>query len=453
LFLLPFLEKEKTMSSATLPSAYANTPPNVSVETNAREAAAYASTHNIYDNYAWFRDQVQNKGAWDYKQQGSQYEGLGNFNYGATGTAMGIPEQVLLRMAGYAQTKAGTSADDWGTPYGSPPYGDDPLDQQAIMDGIKWANDNGLTPSSLGRIDDYIYRTPHDYPYWENLMDKIFDRLGGTLKEINDYLNDLYLRARAWILPRDPLALDLDGDGLETVGIDGYNTVLFDHDGDGIRTGTGWVKSDDGLLVLDRNGNGQIDGGSELFGSDTVKADGQKAVSGLDALVDLDSNGDGVFDQNDAQFANVRIWQDKDQDGMTDDGELTTLAERGIVSIDLNGQTQNKNLGNGNTQTAVTTFTREDGTTGEAANLNLAENAFYREFTQATTRSDAADIALCCLPPGATTKDIDALYSDARLTTSAAGAVRLLGACRVHADEAANDGDFADGHVVRRGVA
>ncbi|MDR1349171.1 MAG: hypothetical protein LBJ59_00030, partial [Zoogloeaceae bacterium] len=88
--------------------------------------------------------------------------------------------------------------------------------------------------------------------------------------------------------------------GAALAGINGYDTVLFDHDGDGIKTGTGWVKGDDGFLVLDRNGNGQIDDGSELFGVDTIKSNGQKATSGLDALADLDSNGDGVFDQNDA---------------------------------------------------------------------------------------------------------------------------------------------------------
>ncbi|MDR1349829.1 MAG: hypothetical protein LBJ59_03425, partial [Zoogloeaceae bacterium] len=194
------------------------------------------------------------------------------------------------------------------------------------------------------------------------------------LPKILPILNGFYLNARAWILPVDPLVLDLDGDGIETVGINGYDTVLFDHDGDGIKTGTGWVKGDDGFLVLDRNGNGQIDSGAELFGVDTVKSNGQKATSGLDALADLDSNGDGVFDQNDAQFANVRIWQDKDQDGIADADELTTLAEQGIVSIDLNGATANKNLGNGNSQTQTAAFTREDGSTGEAGSIELAEN-------------------------------------------------------------------------------
>lgn len=66
--------------------------------------------------------------------------------------------------------------------------------------------------------------------------------------ELNLSVNDLYNAAINWRPPCDPLALDLDGDGIETRGADG--TVLFDFNGDGIKTGTGWVKPDDGFLVL-----------------------------------------------------------------------------------------------------------------------------------------------------------------------------------------------------------
>ena len=64
----------------------------------------------------------------------------------------------------------------------------------------------------------------------------------------------------------DPLALDLDGDGVETIAPNGYSGALFDHNNDGIKTATGWIKGDDGLLVRDLNGNGAIDNGAELFG-------------------------------------------------------------------------------------------------------------------------------------------------------------------------------------------
>ena len=63
---------------------------------------------------------------------------------------------------------------------------------------------------------------------------------------------------------------DLDGDGVELAPADG--SVLFDHDADGVRTGTQWVRPDDGLLVRDRDGNGTIDSGRELFGDQQALA-------------------------------------------------------------------------------------------------------------------------------------------------------------------------------------
>ena len=100
------------------------------------------------------------------------------------------------------------------------------------------------------------------------------------------FIKDFFDEAKNFLPRRDPLVLDLDGDGIETVSATG--AVLFDHDGDGVRSGTGWISSDDGILVLDRNGNGLIDSGRELFGADTVLSDGSTATSGFAALADLD---------------------------------------------------------------------------------------------------------------------------------------------------------------------
>ncbi len=141
-------------------------------------------------------------------------------------------------------------------------------------------------------------------PFWQAFLRSF----GGDLEDIAAAANDKFLAAINLIRRIDPLVLDLDGDGIETLGTDAG--VLFDFDGDGVKTGTGWIKGDDGFLVLDRNGNGQIDSGAELFGVDTVKRDGTKARNGFDALADLDSNGDGVFDANDEMFSHVRVWQE-----------------------------------------------------------------------------------------------------------------------------------------------
>ena len=115
--------------------------------------------------------------------------------------------------------------------------------------------------------------------------DNVFAATDGIADIVN---TTSFNSARAFVLQRDPLILDLDGDGLELVAANG--NTLFDHNADGIKTGTGWAGADDGLLVRDLNGNGVIDTGRELFGVDTVKSNGQLATQGFDALADLDSN-------------------------------------------------------------------------------------------------------------------------------------------------------------------
>ena len=85
-----------------------------------------------------FYQSVRNKGRWDYKQQGEQYRDFGNFNYGATGYAAGFGP-ILLPLAGWAQSTAGTSKPEWGTWYGKAPYGDDPQDQAMIRKGMRYA--------------------------------------------------------------------------------------------------------------------------------------------------------------------------------------------------------------------------------------------------------------------------------------------------------------------------
>lgn len=183
------------------------------------------------------------------------------------------------------------------------------------------------------------------------------------------------------ILRKDPLVLDLDGDGIETLPADG--TVLFDHDGDGVKHATGWISSDDGLLVLDRNDNGLIDNGSELFGDNTYKENGDKATNGFDALIDMDTNSDGIVSPDDALFDDLRIWQDFNRDGVSQQNELSTLADLNISSISLSNNEVQIEDENNNLIVAQGTFNFTDGQsglTGAAAALDLTDNKFFREF-------------------------------------------------------------------------
>ena len=196
-----------------------------------------------------------------------------------------------------------------------------------------------------------------------------------------------------------PLTLDLDGDGLETTGIDPNNPILFDHDGDGVKNATGWVRPDDGFLVLDRDGNGTIDNGTELFGDSTPLSGGGKAEDGFAALADQDTNGDGRVDANDANFNNLRVWQDLNQDGISQNDELFTLAEKGIAAIHV-AKTENTTvLSNGNQIADLGHFTYADGSegtlgqvTGGIADIDLADNPFYREFTDRLDTSGVAGL-------------------------------------------------------------
>ncbi|MEQ4532454.1 MAG: polymorphic toxin type 44 domain-containing protein [Mixta sp.] len=112
---------------------------------NILQARKYGMPHNMATPqvYFWFYQKVRSHGPWDYKQQNPALVNFGNFNYGATGTAAGIPFNILLMGGGFAQSRAGTSQKEWGHWYQHPPYGDDPKDQYWIQQGIDYANQHG----------------------------------------------------------------------------------------------------------------------------------------------------------------------------------------------------------------------------------------------------------------------------------------------------------------------
>ncbi|UPG90271.1 polymorphic toxin type 44 domain-containing protein [Luteibacter aegosomaticola] len=89
--------------------------------------------------YRVFYELVRNKGPYDYKQvDRSKYADYGNFHYGVVGRAAGIPSDLLLRAAGWAQTRSGNYQAENDGPLGRPPYGDDPADQEQISNGMWW---------------------------------------------------------------------------------------------------------------------------------------------------------------------------------------------------------------------------------------------------------------------------------------------------------------------------
>ena len=186
----------------------------------------------------------------------------------------------------------------------------------------------------------------------------------------------------------EPLVLDLDGDGIETVASNGHDGALFDHDKDGIRTATGWVGKDDGLLVYDRNGDGTVNNGGELFGDNTLLKNGERATSGYQALADLDDNGDGKVDAADSAFAHLRVWRDLNQDGISQEGELLTLDEAKVKALNLIYRKGNYNFGNGNTLIEEGTYIDSDGNKRKMGDLIFAADHIHSQFSDSITLSD-----------------------------------------------------------------
>lgn len=143
-----------------------------------------------------------------------------------------------------------------------------------------------------------------------------------------------------------PIVVDMMGNGCRLT--DAPAGVDFDINGDGRREHLSWTaaSSDEAFLALDRNGNGQIDDGAELFGNFTA----QPATSdpnGFIALAEFDkaSNGgneDGMISANDAVFSSLLLWEDSNHDGVSEPAEIHPLAGQSITAIELKYRTSNK---------------------------------------------------------------------------------------------------------------
>ena len=229
-------------------------------------------------------------------------------------------------------------------------------------------------------------------------LDAPWDVMGSFRAVFGDYAKAM-LGVSMWE-GVDPLVLDLNGDGISLTGQSSVSP-RFDLDGDGFSEKSGWVGSSDGLLALDRNGNGTIDSVSELFGG--PRADGgvdtngdgritgaERMQSGFEALSAYDDNGDGRIDANDSVFSQLRVWIDKDGDAITDAGELKTLNDVGIASISLASTKQTNKFVAGNQITATGTFTRVDGTTSAIGDVSLKLNNFDSAWLAAGTVSQTA---------------------------------------------------------------
>lgn len=158
-----------------------------------------------------------------------------------------------------------------------------------------------------------------------------------------------------------PIIIDLNGDGVQTTAMQD-SQARFDMDLDGVKDRTGWVSAQDAFLAVDNNLDGTVNDRSELFGG--------QIGEGFAKLASFDSNADGQVDAGDERFAELKLWQDRDGDGTTDQGELITLNEAGIaslrVSYELRAEDQNGNL----------LLERSDALTSDGRSVEVADAYF-----------------------------------------------------------------------------
>lgn len=132
-----------------------------------------------------------------------------------------------------------------------------------------------------------------------------------------------------------PIILALEDHGLRLTSVD--QGVQFDLDGDGIPEQVSWTDAGtfQGFLGLDRNQNGMIDNGLELFGNFTPQPPSSDP-NGFEALLVFDENQDGLIDPRDPIYGDLLVWIDSSHDGISNPEELQTLTLLGVKSIDLN---------------------------------------------------------------------------------------------------------------------
>jgi len=136
----------------------------------------------------------------------------------------------------------------------------------------------------------------------------------------------------------DPLVISLEDSRYELT--DSKSGVEFDLNGDGETERLPWTAGgDDAFLVLDRNGNGLIDDGRELF-SHVSPQKLSTTPNGFEALRMFDDplnggNADGRLNASDEIYGSLQLWLDADHDGSTDAGELVSLSSVGLVEISL----------------------------------------------------------------------------------------------------------------------
>jgi hypothetical protein len=244
-----------------------------------------------------------------------------------------------------------------------------------------------MATNPAGCSQDYLYAWCHrrdpamanywgTYDYWEWFTyNWVATQCDGTVSAIN-HNNGRFDWActdsagNTWTCST-PLVLVFDGRPVSFQSAEhGFSLTA-----DGVHAKTDWPSSATPWLVMDRNGNGRIDDGSELFGSASPLSSGRTASHGFEALAALDDNADGVVNTNDAAWGQLMVWRDEDGNGVSDPGELRGVADVGLLSISLDYRVEPRCDARGNCERERASFQWRDSHgqvhTGETVDIHL----------------------------------------------------------------------------------
>jgi Ca2+-binding RTX toxin-like protein len=257
--------------------------------------------------------------------------------------------------------------------------------RDANQDGVSQADELfsldelQITAINLTRSPNAAQQQPNENYLYGTTQ---FTRTDGTVGQVGDVMlayqgaptitlvSSTPVPPETGLLP--PVAIDLDGDGVELVSRTA-SKVRFDVAGDGRKARTGWVGADDAFLALDRNGDGKITTGAEI----SFVGDLDGAVSDLEGLRAFDTNANGFLDAGDERFAAFRVWQDRNQDGVSQAGELHGLGELGFKALNLTQQLTGASAAvtGDNVLYATSDLVKQDGTHLTLGDVMLAFDA------------------------------------------------------------------------------
>ena len=132
-----------------------------------------------------------------------------------------------------------------------------------------------------------------------------------------------------------PIVINFERGPYQLTGADA--PVTFDIRATGTPVRIGWTAAgrDHAFLCLDRNQNGTIDDGRELFGNAVTLSDGTRARNGFVALAELDGNSDWIVDDRDEVWPLLLLWRDLNHDGLSQANELSTVEDSALAAISL----------------------------------------------------------------------------------------------------------------------